>query len=290
MKDLILRYKMPWLCRILRIVWIPGPNLRKYLKFVGPFSLHTKNDKRLRLQHQGYFLENELFWLGWDDFYWEKTSRSLWEKHCEKAETILDIGANTGLFAMFAQASNPAAKVIAFEPQPNIFSTLQKNSTLNGSKVICEQLALSDQEGELPFYNYGEGAFAHHNTTAGSLNAEWRTTDQQSIKVRVATLEAYLTQNKIEKVDLIKLDVETLEPEVLAGYGPLLAEHRPVVLLEIQDRKIGDRIAAFFQTVPCTFFHIEEATGPRQVSELGGHGTDHNYLIVPDESAESARA
>jgi FkbM family methyltransferase len=270
---------MPWLCRLLRFFWTPGPSLRQRLRFIGSFRIKLKNGKKLRFWNQGFYLENELFWLGEERFSWEKTSREIWEQACGEAAVILDIGANTGLYSLFAKAANPAAGVYAFEPQPNIFSILQKQNQLNDFDIHCKQLALSNLQGELPFFNYGAEAF-DKNTTAGSLNPDWRPQDQQQIIVAVTTLADFLTKEKIEKVDLIKIDVETLEPEVLEGYGDLLQKHRSDILIEIQSEEIGKRIEALLQGADYQFFMIREGEGKEQVERLGMDEEHRNYWLV----------
>ncbi|MEZ4685399.1 MAG: FkbM family methyltransferase [Bacteroidia bacterium] len=280
LKQLIFTSLMPWLCRLLRIFWTPGPALRQRLKFHGPFSLNMKNGQKLRIWNQGFFLENELFWLGEKDFDWEKTSREIWGEACENADVILDIGANTGLYSLFAKAANPAATVFAFEPQPNIFSFLQKQNQLNGFDIQCRQLALSNQQGELPFYNYGDDAFDTNNTTAGSLNPDWRSENQQQIMVPVTRLADFLDQENIAKVDLIKIDVETLEPEVLEGYGELLKIHRPNMLIEIQSEEIGARVARLLEGADYQLFKIKEGEGKEAVDSLGGDAKHHNYWLM----------
>lgn len=274
---------MPAFCRLLRLFWTPGPGLRQRLKFIGPFSLKLKNGKKLRIWNQGFYLENELFWLGDDDFEWEKTSREIWKKASEEAKVVLDIGANSGLYSLFAKAHNPRASVYAFEPQPNIYAMLQKQNGINGFDIHCMQLALSNQQGELPFYNYGAGAFENNNTTAGSLNADWRPEEQQHIIVPVTTLADFLAKEKIEKVDLIKIDVETLEPQVLEGYGELLKQHRPAILIEIQSEEIGAEIEDLLEGADYQFLMIKEGQGTEEVKSLGGDAEHRNYWLVGRE-------
>lgn len=273
---------MPGLCRLLRLFWTPGTELRQRLKFIGPFSMKLKNGKRLRIWNQGFYLENELFWLGDEGFEWEKTSRDIWGRASKEAGVILDIGANSGLYSLFAKAHNPGAVVYAFEPQPNINAVLQKQNAINGFDIHCMQLALSNQQGELPFYNYGEGAF-DKNTTAGSLNPEWRPEEQQHIIVPVTTLDDFLTKEGVGKVDLIKIDVETLEPQVLEGYRELLKLHRPSILMEIQSKEIGGQIENMLEGLDYQFFIIKEGEGMEKMKSLGGDAEHRNYWLTGRE-------
>src|SRR3954464_3973004 len=77
----------------------------------------------------------------------------LWQKLCKGANTILDVGANAGIYSLVAKAVHPDARVYAFEPVERIFSHLKDNCALNGFDVVCEPFALSDHDGEAVIYD-----------------------------------------------------------------------------------------------------------------------------------------
>jgi hypothetical protein len=74
--------------------------------------------------------------------------------------------------------------------------------------------------------------------------------------------------------------VETLEPEVLEGYGDLLQKHRSDILIEIQSEEIGKRIEALLQGADYQFFMIREGEGKEQVERLGMDEEHRNYWLV----------
>lgn len=253
--------------------------------FFDKFKVRTKKRTGFWLFNNAFVLETEIFWQGFDKINWENKTREIWEELGKSYGTILDIGANTGVFSILAKASNPNASVYAFEPQPNIFEVLKKNNAINGFDIHCIPLALADQKGELPFYNTGFSTFEANNTTHGSLNKEWRTEKQASIFVNVDRLDNFLIEQNIGKVDLIKIDVETLEYEVLKGYGALLDKHRPIIILEVQNQEIGKKVANLFDRNSYGFYWIQEDKGLYPVQSLGEYTSqDHlNYLICPEE-------
>lgn len=255
--------------------------------FFDKFKVKTKDGVTFWLYNNAFFLETEIFWHGFDKISWESKTREIWETLSKSAETILDIGANTGIFSVLAKASHPNAKLYAFEPQPNIFDVLRKNNSINGFDIHCIPLALSDQKGKLPFYNSGYSTFEDNNTTHGSLNKEWRTEKQASIIVQVDRLDSFLVKNQIGKVDLVKIDVETLEYEVLKGYGELIYEHRPLIISEIQSPTIGRNVGQLFEARGYVFYWINEEKGLVSVKTLGENTSEEhlNYLICPKEKA-----
>ncbi len=118
----------------------------------------------------------------------------------KKDLTIIDIGANIGLFTLWMY---PYAKEIyAYEPSKQHFETFTKLIEFNKlDKVKAFQLALSDKDGEATFYH-------SPNTTAFSLqNVSNDTKDSETVKtVSIATL-----LKDIPHVDILKVDVEGAE-------------------------------------------------------------------------------
>jgi FkbM family methyltransferase len=274
---------------VLKTFWHPSENMRRRLRFIGEFRVTTSDGKKFWLFNNAFHLENHIFWLGIDNYPWEQTTRQIWIKLCNSSETILDIGANSGIYSVLARVYNPDSNVIAFEPQPNVFKVLRKNNEINGFDIRCEQLALSNAAGKLPFYNYGPDTFSTENTTAGSLNKNWVTREQSSIIVEVVKLESYIDERNLARIDLMKIDVETLEYEVLTGYGSYLQSHQPVIILEIQNREIGNKIESLFESGRYTFYNIDEQLGLQETQVLGLESENLNYLLCPKAKTEQIK-
>ncbi len=265
---------------VLRKIFIPSESLRNHLRFIGKFKVKTADGKQFYLHNNAFKLESDFFWLGFEKVDWEPRTRKIWEELCKSSSTILDIGANTGIFSVLAKVYNPKAKVFSFEPQPNIFSVLKKSVEVNNFDTQCENIALSNQNGQMKFYNYGPLAF-EGNTTAGSLNMNFRPDDQKSIVVEVRQLSDYITEKKIAQIDLIKIDVETHEYEVLLGYGPSLLQHEPVFIIELQNETIGKNIETLVTPDRYLYYSIDEKKGLVQIQKLGIEKDNHNYLLCP---------
>lgn len=272
-----------YLCRVMRVVYRPDENRAGWMKFKGAFRVKTSEGHSFWLYNSAFIFETMIFWLGLERYSWECTTRKVWNRLATNSDVILDVGANSGVFSVLAGVYNPAARIVAFEPQPNIYAALQRNSEVNSFDIRCEQLAISDSQGVLPFYNYGDQTFTAINTTAGSLNRDWRSDRQSAIEVKVTRLDNYLIQHNIGAVQLMKIDVETLEYEVLMGYGGLLFEHRPAVILEIQNETIGKRIAHFLEGKDYRIYLIQEDRGLLPAEVPGGAVEDRNYLLLPIE-------
>jgi FkbM family methyltransferase len=145
---------------------VPPERLWDLLAFEGSFSVDL-DQQRFQVSHTGEWLENSLFWKGISGY--EPISFELWKNACRFSQTILDIGANTGLYSLIAKTVNPGTQVYAFEPLPSFNAALRKNIRLNGFDVEVVEQAVSDFIGTAEFYapQRGQG-----NLYSSSLSLE----------------------------------------------------------------------------------------------------------------------
>jgi len=158
--------------------------------------------------------------------FWESKSREIFSILSLSSNTVFDIGSYTGVYALVAAKSNRKLKVSAFEPNPDLFSALEKNLKLNRIRnVKSEQMALDDQPGEAYLY-------LNHDiqTSIGSLIQS--STAGKKVLVRKTTLDSYCENYSINSVDLIKIDVEGYETNVLQGGSSIIKKSSPIILME----------------------------------------------------------
>lgn len=150
-------------------------------------------------------------------------------------DTLMDVGANIGLWAMgAARRVGPEGSVHAFEPVPNNFLRMERNLVLNGLKqVTSRQIALSDTVGHTVFY-----AATADNSGVGSLSQGDNAS--RPIEIDMTTIDNYCETNSIPCVDLIKVDVEGAEQLVFRGASRLLASaEAPVIMFETDEKLTG---------------------------------------------------
>jgi FkbM family methyltransferase len=250
------------------------------------FTATSKEGSSFFLTNKRFSLETEIYWFGIDQVPWEQVSKKVWVELSKKSKVVIDVGANSGIYALLSKANNPSCEVVAFEPQKNIYEVMCANNKVNKFNIKCFMLALSDEDGEQNFYNYGSDPFNSGNTTAGSLNKEWRPDQQKFTSVTVCRLEPLLQKLNFGRIDLVKIDVETYEYQVLLGYGQLLFEHRPIILLEIQSSEIGKNVVGLFDGHDYRAFNIDESKGLRPMVDLNFSYSDKNYLLCPFEKLD----
>ncbi len=139
--------------------------------------------------------------------------------------TVVDVGANTGIYTLQAGLIIGAlGQVYAFEPVPDVYQRLLEHISLNGlSNILSFPVALADTNGVATFH-------LGRTSDQGSL---FRGHTDQAITVRTQTLDSFLAEQKIERVDVVKVDVEGAELHVLRGmHGLLSRADKPTLMFE----------------------------------------------------------
>jgi FkbM family methyltransferase len=165
----------------------------------------------------GNFEPNELTWL---------------TQAISEGMTIVDVGAHMGIYSMIAsRLVGESGVVIAIEPSTREFQRLAFHVGLNNlTNVRCLQEAASDASGEAALKIASEWN-SGHNTFGEFFNPDVEKKTEE--RVRTRTIDAIVAAQQLERVDLIKVDVEGHELNVLTGAAETLARFRSSVLIEV---------------------------------------------------------
>jgi len=145
--------------------------------------------------------------------YFDATERELLASRLRDGFTFIDIGANIGAYSLFVAArAGRGARILAVEPQPEIFARLAFNIAQNPfGTVKAVACALADKPGELTLFidstNRGESSVRILNSSAGT-----------SVKVPAMTLLSLVEGEGYERIDAVKLDVEGAEDLILEPF------------------------------------------------------------------------
>ena len=151
-----------------------------------------------------------------------------------RSRVVLDIGANTGMYAVVTGKANPEAEVYAFEPHPGNFKRLQRNLEVNGlSNVRAVPEAAGETTGEIPLVIQADGAITMVASAVGEFARGFYGGNHREITCPCTTIDAFVASHALSAVDLLKIDVEYYEVEVLKGARETIDAHSPIVWCEV---------------------------------------------------------
>ncbi len=223
--------------------------LGKPLVFINFFKIHHE-DKNFHYFNPGSIEASEFFFNGINGSR-ENTSLHLFSHLSKQAKYILDIGAFHGLFSFIANVSNPNSIIKAFEPvksNAEIFKKLViKNKNTN---IEIFEVALSNHTG-----------FAYINNEVeypSGLSLEHSIKNQNAEKINVVNSKDFFEENIQHPIDLIKIDVERHEQIVLGEMMNVVAEHRPIMIIEVLNQKNLNSIMHMLNEMNYLVFAINE--------------------------------
>jgi FkbM family methyltransferase len=256
----------------------------KHLHFKDIITVPVNSSTSFKIRHYGFQIENEIFWAGLTGG-WEKVSLSLWTKLCKNAFVVIDVGANTGVYSLVAKSLNIKSSVYAFEPVKRVFDKLEENNKLNDFDIRCCELALSNYTGTATIYDTDE---EHTYSVTVNKNLFSPGTEILKSEIKTITLDQFIEENHLTKIDLIKIDVETHEAEVLEGFSKYLKKFAPTILIEILNDEVGKNVQRIIQDIDYLYFNIDEKSGIRQVETITQRDY-FNYLLCSKDVAKELK-
>lgn len=254
-----------------------------HLYFNGIIKARYNGKTICKLVSHSYQIENEIYWLGLEGCL-EKKSMAIVIKYIElfKPKVIYDIGANTGTYGLVAKALNPLSEVYFFEPLASAMSVVKQNLEINDFEGHCFELALSNYDGTGEVYlNRGQD-FAYSVTVNENLQPVGVAVDE--IQIEVSRLDTLSEEFNLELPNLIKLDVETHEPQVLEGFGNILSESM-VFLIEVLNDDLGIKVQKYFPPEKFDYWNINDHLGTVRKVEKIVKSDFYNYFVCsPDKS------
>ena len=162
----------------------------------------------------------------------EKSDIEFLLSELKDGDIFFDIGANIGLFSLALANKNKTIKVHAFEPIPLNAKIFEASLELNYiESVKVNQMCVGQKLGDIEFSIAKDSAYS-------SIALTQNQSAVKIIKVPITTLDYYFDANSLQRIDIIKMDVEGAEKLVLDGAENIFSNHsiRPrLVLMELYD-------------------------------------------------------
>ena len=214
----------------------------RHFDFTRLLKDYSSRNSTLKKIKKKFFKTNEVFW---EDFnviiefdnsiknfseviladIWEIYYEKIYDKYFSKERNynnIIDCGANIGLFSLYASKNFKVNKIHTFEASKKICDNLIKNVNLNNltNKIAVNNNYVSSNEENINFL------FDNDIFTMSKISSS---TSGES--VQAITLDSYIKEKKINKIDLIKMDIEGSELEALKGSNFLLKNLKPHLII-----------------------------------------------------------
>ena len=159
---------------------------------------------------------------------WESDTVFFFQRWLKPGMTFIDAGAHIGQYSMIASLCvGPEGRVHAFEPHPGLFDVLERNiKRLSHTNVITNWLALGRITESRQLYLHSVD-----NLGSTSLIPDESDRDSPTVPVKVIPLDEYVTTNAIQRIDLLKIDVEGAELEALEGAQQTLENNQEIILM-----------------------------------------------------------
>lgn len=231
-------------------------------------------------EHMG----SQIFWYG---SYSRDILLSL-DQHLKPGMTFLDVGANIGEITLFAgKRVGQSGRVLSFEPSDESADQLEANIALNKqtqTKVLRK--GASDKAGTAPIFtnvtSFKDGSKNHGLTTLyASVDRNEKVGD-----IQLVTIDEVVSQEGLDRVDGIKIDIEGAELPALKGAVNTLTKFRPWLIVEVQDetaRTAGYRqedVLDFLAKLGYRFEHIGRKGHNTELTSATLQGFQ-NVLCIP---------
>ena len=179
-----------------------------------------------------FFSPNSIIKWRLETFFTKETETLQWiDNFSGKKEIIFwDIGANIGIYSIYAAQKHDNIKIIAFEPSTNNLRTLSRNIYLNDltEKVIISQIALSDKKNK--YLTMRESNFIEGSAeSAFGVDTDYegnKFITKNKYKILGNTINDLLGNEILEIPNYIKIDVDGVEHLVLRGANKFLKDKR----------------------------------------------------------------
>ena len=213
----------------------------------------------------------------------------LFQNRISPGMTILDVGANLGEMSLhLAALTGPAGVVHAFEPFPAAYERLIAHIRRNHLEGVirAHTLALSNDPGNLSMStpaadadNQGIGSIVNHDAARLPTN----------LTIQATTLDLFVREQAISRIDFIKLDIQGAEYFFLEGARETLRSHRPEIVMEVSPddlRALGKSSRGLLSLVESFDYrifnlHAGKPTTPISATAIPADFSAINVLCLP---------
>jgi len=211
------RFQPKGIDRIVRMLYPPGNErpIRSVVDYDDGLLFHCDTQS---------FLEWYIFFYG---AFRPEVSRLI-NRMLRPGQVAIDIGANVGMHSVImANRVGPTGHVVVFEPDPHPMGRLRRNMALNGIDwVTTVEAAVSARSETRTFYLHDDsiGNFANASLVAANVGKQ-----TASVEMQVVSIDEWMRDNPLPRVDVVKLLAQGEEYNALQGMRGLIERDRPKI-------------------------------------------------------------
>lgn len=235
--------------------------VRRYLGLTGPLRWPWLDGLTVMIVPDDQ-LSRALFVSG----LYEPSTAVLLQRLLAPGAIFLDVGAHAGIFTLLAsRLVGDGGRVVSFEPSDRERARLEEHVAINElQNVTIVAAAVADRE--------GEGTLQVATARYGGLNTlghrfAYEGVDRVAVvSVPVITLDRFAAREHLDRVDVIKLDIEGAECAALRGAAALIRACRPVLIIEVVSAALvangstREQLEQVLRELGYDLFRIDEAT------------------------------
>ncbi|MFC1640721.1 FkbM family methyltransferase [Patescibacteria group bacterium] len=174
------------------------------------------------------------FWNVVDSGNWEQFTFKVFDRFLSESDFYIDVGSWIGPTVIYGALLKK--KVYAIEPNPIAFGEMTTNLGLNPDIekfTSCHQICIAESGGVRKFGNRKDGKDSKSSLLFSDKQTTWT--------VKAKTLSDFVSENALEDVKFIKMDVEGGEKEILKESADFLRTHKPSLYLSLHAPYFHDK-------------------------------------------------
>lgn len=157
--------------------------------------------------------------------------------------TVIDVGANVGSYSDKIKSYAPTASLYSFEPHPKTFERLIAQSKIHSYEAINAGCGSENKEANIYDYKDAENMGTAHATLYEDVISQIHAGDSRSWMVKIVKLDDFAREKNIDRIRLVKIDVEGAELEVLNGMKSLVDSGKvDIVQFEFNSMNVYSRV------------------------------------------------
>lgn len=200
----------------------------------------------------------------------------------KKSHIVLDIGANSGIFALSSALANPKAKIYTFDILPESIDILEKNIEINGlSNSINSNLI---GVGAKSFFYAPKGSISSEMPTSLKLDSNHNNLDTK--KVEIKTLDDIYDDFNLSGQASIKIDVEGFEGDIFKNASNVIKNYRPFILCEVLTSTNNYSEYCDFLSKNHYIKYLVTENSIRSLDKIVPHKKYKDWFFIPKEKSK----